>query len=413
MATESPLSYRSTAYACYTGNFVQAIVTNITPILFIPLREQFGLSFQQLGLLVLVNFVTQVTVDLLFSGAADRYGFRPFLVAAPVLTMAGFLLFAFSPQLFDDPYIGFLVATIVFSGAGGLLELLLSPVVNAIPTAAKATTMSILHSFYSWGQVAVVLITTLALFLAGRDQWPWIVLGWSILPLVNLFQFLTVPLAPPVQEEQRQGMRMLLFKPFVLVSVLAISLGAASEVIVSQWASAFLEDGLRLPKLMGDMAGLALFAVMMGIGRLVYGLRGAALNVHRALIWGAAGATVCYLVLALSPFAPVSLLACALCGLAVSLLWPGTLVIASAQYPLAGAWLFAILAAGGDIGAAFGPWLVGFIADRSQDVSWLHTVAVQTGLEPEQLGLRAGLLFAALFPAGTFFCQRWLRKRAK
>ena len=404
MTKDTEISYKSTTIACYMGNFVQATVINLTPILFIPLKEQFGLSFQQLGMLVLINFLTQVVCDILFSTIVDKYGFRPFVVFAHILTVVGFLLFALSPVIFEKPYIGFVIATIIFSGAGGLLELLLSPIINSIPTDEKATAMSILHSFYAWGQVAVVLITTLFLFVFGRNMWQWIVVIWTLPPLINFFLFMKVPIAHSVSDEHRQGLRMLILKPFFIVAFLAILFGGASEVSINQWTSAFMEEVMKIPKVVGDTAGMCMFAVMLGMGRLLYGIYGKRINVGKVMMLGAFFAIICYLVIALSTISILSLLACAACGFAVSLLWPGTLVLASERFPFAGAWLFAILAAGGDIGASAGPWLVSVVTEQAPKFSFISSIAVSLGFNNEQVGLRLGILIAALFPIGAFIC---------
>jgi fucose permease len=410
MLSSSHISYRPTIYACYIGFVIQASVVNLTPVLFIPLRELYGLSYEQLGSLVLINFVTQVSCDLGFSNLVDKYGFRRFIVAAQALCVVGFSLFAAAPLLTDKPYPLFILATIIFSGAGGLLELLLSPIVNAIPGDEKASAMSVLHSFYAWGQMAVIILTTLYIFGFGRAAWPGIVLLWTLPPIFNFFLFLRVPLAPPVPEEHRLGMRQLIGQPFFLTAIGAILLGGAAENSISQWTSAFMERGLGLPKLAGDVAGMSAFALMLGVGRALHGAHGKRVDLNLVMMAGALLAVACYLVVALSPWNLLSLVACALCGLAVSLLWPGTLVIAAEKYPLAGAWMFAILAAGGDIGASIGPWIMGMIAEHAPRLDALTALGENLGLVPEQLGLRLGMLAGAILPLGAFLCLRWLHR---
>jgi len=406
---EKAISYKSTTIACYIGIVIQAIVVNLTPILFIPLREQFGLSFQQLGFLVFVNFATQVSFDILFSKLVEAYGFRRFVVGAHVLIVIGLLLFALSPELLAQPYPAFVVATIIFAGGGGLLELLLSPIINAIPTDEKATAMSMLHSFYAWGQVAVILLTTLLLFVLGRSQFQWIVVLWVIIPAANFFLFARVPLGEPMVEGQRTGLRKLLRTPFYIVALLAIAFGGAAEICMAQWTSAFFEEALHLPKIVGDTAGVSMFALALGLGRLMYGILGKRMNVNQVMILGSFLAVLCYLAVGLSSSPVLSLMACMLCGLAVSLLWPGTLVLASEHFPLAGASMFAILAAGGDIGASVGPWLISLVADYAPRLPALASYSAAAGLSAEQLGLRLGLLTAALFPLGSFLALRWMK----
>lgn len=407
------VSYKPTLYACYIGFVIQACVVNLTPILFIPLRELYGLTYEQLGFLILINFVTQVSCDIFFSTLVDKYGFRPFIVSAQVLTVIGFILFAAAPRLAENPYPVFILATIVFAGAGGLLELLLSPIVNAIPGDEKAAAMSLLHSFYAWGQMGVIILTTLYIFVFGRQAWPGIVLLWTLPAVFNFFLFLRVPLAPPVPEEHRQGMRQLITRPFFLVAFGAILLGGAAENAISQWTSSFMEKGILLPKLVGDVAGMSMFALMLGVGRLLYGKYGQRVNVNRVMMAGALLSVACYLVVALSPYNLLSLAACALCGLGVSLLWPGTLVIAAEKYPLAGAWMFAILAAGGDIGASIGPWMMGMVTEHAPKLAPVAGLAASLGLSLEQIGLRAGMLAGTVLPVGAFLCLRWLYQASR
>ena len=411
--SKANVNYRMTINACYIGNFVQATVINLTPILFIPLKEQFGLSFGNLGLLVLVNFITQVLSDIGFSHAVDKYGYRPFLVVSHILTILGFGIFALSPLVMPSPYLGFIIGTVVFSASGGLLEVLLSPVINAIPTDEKSRAMAMLHSFYAWGQVTVVIVTTLFLFAFGRQAWPIIMLLWCIPPLVNSVLFAKVPLAPTVPEEHRESFRKYIKNRFFIVAVLAIAFGGASEVVMSQWSSAFMEKVMEIPKVIGDVSGMSMFAVMLGIGRLLHGRYGGKVDLSKIMIGGCVLAILCYITVALSGVGVVSLIACALCGIAVSLLWPGTLVISAERFPLAGTWLFAFLAAGGDIGASVGPWLVGVISDHAIGISWLADIAQRAGLNQAQLGMRAGILVGAIFPVGALLCHVYLKRKRK
>ncbi|NMA46938.1 MAG: MFS transporter [Lentisphaerae bacterium] len=416
--TEAPLAnapppdnnnYRLTIHACYLGFVVQALVINLTPILFIPLREMYGLSYQQLGLLVLINFVTQLTVDLVLSHPVDRFGYRPFIMVTPFLAILGFAIFALAPTFLPkNPYPGFVVGTVIFSGAGGLLEVLLSPIVNAVPSDAKAAAMSLLHSFYCWGQVGVVLITTLLLFVLGAERWQWIVALWLILPAIDALLFYHAPLAPVVPEDQKQGLTQILRVPFFHVALAAILVGGATELILAQWISAYLEKVMELPKVIGDIAGVCTFASMMGAGRAIYGCYGARFNVNLVMIAGSALAIICYIGLSLSIFPLLTLLLCALSGLAVSMLWPGALSISAARFPLAGTAMFAILAAGGDCGASIGPYFTSLIADLLPQHQAMVKLATQLGISLEQLGLRAAILGSSIFPVCSFFCLLWL-----
>lgn len=406
-------SYKLTIKACYIGYFVQATVVNLTPILFIPLREQFGLSFGKLGLLVLINFITQVSSDIAFSHAVDKYGYRPFLVSAHAMTILGFFVFALSPILMPDPYIGFIIGTIIFSASGGLLEILISPTINNIPAKEKSSAMSLLHSFYAWGQLAVVIITTLFLFAFGRTSWYIIMMLWTLVPLLNVILFSIAPIPPSVADEHREGFRKHLKNKFFYVAVLAIAFGGASEIAMNQWASAFMEKVMQIPKVIGDVSGMSMFALMLGVGRLLHGKYGAKMDLYKVMLTGCVIAFFCYLVVAFSGVGVLSLLACAICGFAVSLLWPGTLVLTAERFPLAGTWLFAFLAAGGDIGASVGPWLVGVISDNAIKVSFLADIASKYALNGAQLGMRVAIFIGAIFPLGAYLCLRYMRSVQK
>jgi fucose permease len=393
------VSYKSTTIACYIGIFCQAIVINLTPILFIPLREQFGLTFIELGLLIFVNFTTQVIVDIAFSKVVEKHGYRPFVTAAHAFTVGGFILFALAPVLLIKPYPGFLIATVVFSAGGGLQELLLSPIVNSIPTDEKEKAMSVLHSFYAWGQVMVVLGTTFLVFLLGRTSWQWIMVGWAVIPAINFVNFMKVPLGSPVPETgEHMGLGKLAKEPFFIIAIVAIAAGGAAEITMAGWTSAFFERTLAIPKVIGDTTGVASFAFMLGLGRLLYGKYGTRMPLPKVMMAGAAIAAACYLVVVFSTINAFSLVACMMCGFGVSLLWPGTLVLAAKRFPQAGASMFAILAAGGDIGASVGPWIVSLVADSA-------------GAFSEQIGLRTGILVGVLFPVLALACLRWMAWR--
>jgi fucose permease len=297
-----------------------------------------------------------------------------------------------------------MVATVVFSCGGGLLELLLSAIVQAIPGDAKASAMSLLHSFYAWGFIAVVVLSSAMLALFGSERWHLLFLIWSVVPLLNFFNFLKVPLAPQVPDEHRTSTKVLASSPFFLFVVVGIALGGAAEVSMSQWTSAFVETTLGLSKRVGDLLGLCLFAAFLGTGRLLYGMYGKRVDVWHVMVWGSLLASLCYLVAALSPWPIVSLIACALCGLGVSLLWPGSVTNAAHRFPLAGASMFAILAAGGDTGAAVGPWLLGVIADL---------VPATSPLPPLKVGMLVGTIFPLTMIAVLGMLRMMEKRRAQ
>jgi len=385
------MTFEHTRRACYVGYVTQAIVNNLAPLLFIVFQTRYDVSYEGLGRLVLLNFGTQLVTDIVAVKLVDRTGYRTPLVLAHVLSVVGFILLAVLPGLVP-PYLGLSLAVVVYAIGGGLLEVVVSPVVDALPTpkAGKAAAMSLLHSFYCWGQVATVLGTTLLLAWIGHAAWKLVPLAWTAVPLVNLVALCRVPMPPTVPDEHRMAVGTLFTSStFVTTMVLMFCAGAA-ELTMSQWSSLFAEQGLGLPKVWGDLAGPCLFAVLMGAGRFAYGLWGERINLVPALIACGVLATGCYLTAALATSPASSLVGCALCGLAVSLLWPGAFSLAAARFPLGGAAMFGILAVFGDAGASAGPWLAGAVAD-----------AVSGSSAAGGSALRAGILVGTLFPLGV------------
>ncbi|MFI6507125.1 MFS transporter [Streptosporangium sp. NPDC050855] len=396
-------SYDRTRRACYTGYVTQAIVNNLAPLLFIVFQTRYQLPLEMLGRLVLLNFATQLVTDVVAVRFVDRTGYRVPLVLAHVLSVAGLVLLALAPALAPSPYAGLCVAIVVYAVGGGLLEVLVSPVVDALPSPqeGKAAAMSLLHSFYCWGQVAVVAGSTLLLAWIGQDAWQVLPLAWALVPLVNMVAFLRVPLPATVPDEHRTSLRALFSAPaFAAAMVLMLCAGAA-ELTMSQWSSLFAEQGLGVSKVWGDLAGPCLFAALMGVGRIVYGLWGERIPLVPAMASCGALATVCYLVACLASDPLVSLIGCAVCGLAVSLLWPGTFSLAAARFPLGGAAMFGVLAVFGDAGGAVGPWIAGAAADATASADGL--LGGLAALLPDDggSGLRTGLLVAIVFPVAV------------
>lgn len=408
--------YRKTIQACYIGNFVGALICNLAPLLYVTFMQEFGLSFEQVGRLTLINFLTQIVVDLLFSRPVDKWGVRPFIVLGHGLAFVGLLMLACAPAMFPGhPYRALMVATIIYSCGGGLFELLLSAIVQAIPNDSKEGAMSLLHSFYAWGFIAVVIGTTIMLKVFGNQHWMWVIILWSLLPLLNFFNFLRVPLAPQVPDHHRTKIKSLLSSRYFLFVVLGIAVGGATEVSMSQWTSAFVEASLGLPKQVGDLVGLCMFALFLGIGRAIYGSWGKRLPLYKVMLAGSILCVACYLVAALSPIPMLSLIACILTGLGASLLWPGSVVNGANRFPLAGASMFALLAAGGDGGAALGPWIIGLTADISPNL--VKIVPWMRQLGTEESALRSGMLVATLYPllmvAFLMIMHRYQKKEFK
>lgn len=401
MHSNQKTNYQSTVYACYIANIVQAVVINLTPLLFLVLKDSFGLTYSQFGTLVLVNFCTQVAVDIGFSKAVERHGFRIFVVAAHILCVVGFILFACTPVLLQGfEFLGFLLSTMLFAGSGGLLELLLSPIIDALPSENSAKAMSLLHSMYAWGQLGCIILTTLAVFLGV--PWYFIMAAWAVLPLINTFVFLKVPLRHKVDADQAMHTEKMVASPLFFLAFGAILFGGAAEVTIAQWTSTFMQNGMGIPKVWGDLLGMGGFALMLGIGRLLHGLYGERFDLSKLLVFGSFAAIGSYLLVALSPSQTVGIIACIVTGFFVSLLWPGTLTIASACLPTAGASMFALLAAGGDIGGSIGPWLTGVLTDGR----------ITAGASDAQ-GLRFGVLCAVVFPLMALVFQLLLRRQTK
>ncbi|WP_440065484.1 MFS transporter [Streptosporangium sp. OZ121] len=394
------MTYDHTRRACYTGYVTQAIVNNLAPLLFIVFQTRYQLPLEMLGRLVLLNFATQLVTDIVAVRFVDRTGYRVPLVLAHILSALGLVLLAVAPAVSPSPYLGLCVAIVVYAVGGGLLEVLVSPVVDALPSPqeGKAAAMSLLHSFYCWGQVAVVAGSTLLLAWIGQDAWQVLPVAWALVPLVNMVAFLRVPLPATVPDEHRTSLRALFGAPAFAAAVVLMLCAGAAELTMSQWSSLFAEEGLGVSKVWGDLAGPCLFAVLMGIGRIVYGLWGERIPLVPAMASCGALATVCYLVVCLSSDPVVSLVGCAVCGLAVSLLWPGTFSLAAARFPLGGAAMFGVLAVFGDAGGAAGPWIAGAAADASAAANGFLS-ALSAALPGDGgSGLRTGILVATVFP---------------
>lgn len=396
-------TYKHTLYACYFGYITQAIVNNLAPILFIVFQNQFSISFEMIGRLIFINFGTQLIVDALAVKFVDRIGYRISMVMAHLFSTVGLVALGILPGLLPHPYIGLLISVVIYAVGGGLLEVLVSPIVDALPGDAKASKMSLLHSFYCWGQVGVVLITTLLLKVIGSSLWFVLPVLWSLVPLYNLLRFIKVPLMPSVPEHEKMQVSRLLNSKLFLVALILMTCAGASELAMSQWSSLFAEKGLQIPKVVGDLLGPCLFALLMGIGRTIYGVWGHKINLRKALMASAALCITCYLVTALVTIPFISLLGCAVCGLAVSLMWPGVFSITSRHFPKGGTAMFGMLAIFGDLGCAFGPWLAGVVSDLSQKSVRLVQAAADSGLSTEQLGLKVGILAAVVFPVVMLF----------
>lgn len=373
-------NYKKTLIACYLGFITQAISANFAPLLFLMFKDTYGISFEMIALVPMIFYLTQLLVDLVAVKFADIIGYRTCVVASQVVSAAGLLLMAFLPDILPNPFIGILISVVLYAIGSGLIEVLLSPIVEACPFENKAGVMSLLHSFYCWGAVGVVLGSTLFFAIFGMVYWQILTVILAVVPLLNIFNFLSCPIERLVEDGEGLRIGQLLRLPlFLLMIVLMICVGA-SEATMNQWASAFTESALGVSKTVGDLAGPCLFAVFMGLSRMFYGKKSEKLDLTKVMLGCGLLCVVCYLLAALSPIPIIGLIGCALCGLSVGIMWPGTISISSQKCPKGGTAMFAFLALAGDLGAAVGPTMVGGIADAAGG------------------DLKTGLLFATLFP---------------
>ena len=399
-------SFLRTKLACYVSYFTQGIVMNLTAVLFVPLQTLYGFTYTQLGTLVFINFVFQLLADVVFSKPLDRFGFKAFSRLAPLTCFLGLALFASVPSWAGRfTFAGLCVATAIFSASLGIWEVILSPIINGLPGEHKESSMAILHSFLAWGMIAGIAGTTLLLKVFGARGWQLIVLIWSILPLINLIQFWGAPLPSTKPREQLMKTRSLLKNRVFILSFLAIFFGAAAEITLMQWISTFLERGAGMSKLAGDLLGLCGFALCFGLGRLVFSIFGKKWDTHKLMIYGSAAAAACYLVVALSPSTALTVFACWVAGAATCLLWPETLVVAASALPAAGAALFGLLAAAGDLGTAISSFLVGTAADLLAPL-----VPDSFSISAEQFGLRAAVLLGCVLPILSVVFQVLLKR---
>lgn len=403
--------YLRVKLGCYATNVTMAILGNLSPLLFLTFRSLYGISYSLLGLLVLVNFCTQLGVDLLFSFFSHKFNIPATVRLTPVLSILGLLLYAAAPLLFPgNIYLGLLLGTVIFSSASGLAEVLISPLIAALPAKNPEREMSKLHSVYAWGSVATVLFCTLFLLLAGQTSWQILALLLCVIPLCGTILFAGAKIPKMQTTERVSGALAMLRNKSLWICILAIFLGGAAECTMAQWSSGYLECSLGIPKVWGDIFGVAMFGLTLGIGRTLYAKRGR--RIESVLYLGAIGATVCYLLAALSPIPLIGLLACAMTGLCTSMMWPGSLIVVADRFPAGGVFIYAIMAAGGDLGASVGPQLVGIATDAISASALGEQLASLFSLSAEQVGMKAGLLIGSLFPLVGILVYRRLRKTA-
>ena len=388
-------NYKKTLIACYLGFITQAISANFAPLLFLTFKGTYGISLEMIALVPLVFYLTQLLVDLVATKFADIIGYRICVVASQVVSAAGLILMAFLPEVLPNPFVGILICVVLYAIGSGLIEVLVSPIVEACPFENKAGVMSLLHSFYCWGAVGVILGSTLFFAIFGTEYWQILTLIWAVVPLLNAFNFLSCPIERLVEDGEGMRIGQLFRLPLFWLMIILMICAGASEATMAQWASAFTESALGVSKIVGDLAGPCLFAVFMGLARVFYGKFSEKLDLAKVMLGCGALCVVCYLLASLSPIPILGLVGCALCGLAVGIMWPGTISISSQKCPKGGTAMFAFLALAGDLGAMVSPAMVGGIADAVGG------------------NLKTGLLFATVFPAIMILGLLVLVKRFK
>ncbi len=385
--------YKPTIFACYRANIAHAAMNNLSPLLFIVYQQKFNLSYTLLASLILFNFCTQILSDILAVKYVDKIGYRKAATFSQITVGLGLVLMSILPNVMASPFLGLVIASFVCGMGGGVIEVILSPIIDSMPSDAKASAMSLLHSFYCWGQVLVVVVTTVLLSIIGDNLWYIIPLVWAAIPIYNFFSFLKVPLSDTIPHEEKTPLKKLFSSKVFLVAMIIMICAGASEISMAQWSSLFAETALGVPKVMGDLLGPCLFAVFMGIGRVIYGIYGHKINLFNTLIGSSALAALCYVGTALFQIPILALISCSLCGFGVALMWPGTISSSSAIFPKGGAAMFGVLAIGGDIGCSIGPGLLGTISD--------------------QAGLRTGMLAGTIFPIILLLGVIYLKHYAK
>ena len=387
--------YQKTLAACYLGYITQAIAANFAPLLFLTFQTAYGIPLDNIALIPIVFYLTQLLVDLGAAKFADKIGYRICMVASQAASATGLVLLAVLPEVLPSPFWGLLIAVVFYATGSGLVEVLVSPIVEACPFENKDGRMSLLHSFYCWGAVGVILSSTLFFAVFGTESWQSLALIWAVVPLVNIFQFLTCPIKHLVEGGKSLPPCKLLRMPLLWLMILLMICSGASEATMAQWASAFTESALGVTKTVGDLAGPCLFAVFMGISRTLYGKMSERLNLANAMLLSGLLCVVCYLLASLSPWPALGLAGCSFCGFSVGILWPGTIRLSSQKCPQGGTAMFALLALAGDFGGTVSPVIVGGFSELAGG------------------SLKAGLLAATAFPVLLVIGLLILRRRAK
>jgi len=386
-------NYKKTLIACYLGFVTQAISSNFAPLLFLTFISTYGITLEKIAMIPLVFYLTQLLIDLAATKYADKIGYRTCVVASQVLSAAGLVLMAILPEVLPVPFIGILISVVLYAMGSGLIEVLVSPIVEACPFENKDGMMSLLHSFFCWGSMGVIWGSTLFFTIFGVENWKILTFIWALVPLYNAFNFINCPIERLVEDGKSMGISKLLKTPIFWLMILLMVCAGASEATMTQWASAFTESAVGVSKTVGDLAGPCLFAMFMGISRMLYGKFSEKLDLTKVMLVCGVMCAGCYLLASLSTLPILGLAGCALCGLAVGIMWPGTISISSQKCPRGGTAMFAFLALAGDLGATVSPTMVGSLSEMAGG------------------NLKTGLLAATLFPIVLVFGLLILKKK--
>ena len=389
-------NYRKTLTACYLAFITQAITANFAPLLFLKLHADYGISLGRIALIPTAFFLTQLLIDVFCARYVDAIGYRRSIVFSEIASAAGLAGLAVIPGLFADPFVGIMICVVIYAVGSGLIEVLASPIVEACPFDHKDKVMSLLHSFYCWGSVGVILLSTLFFTVFGIENWKWMACIWALVPLYNVFNFATCPIEHLTESGEGMTIRELFRVPVFWIGILLMVCAGASELSMAQWASSFTEAALGFSKSVGDLAGPCMFAVTMGISRVIYGKKGGKIPLTRYMIGSGILCLCCYLLASLSGNPAWGLAGCVLCGFSVGIMWPGTISVISPRLPRGGTALFALLAMAGDLGGALGPWLVGEVTQQAGDRL--------------QSGMLAGGIFPLLMIAALALLNRTVSK---
>jgi fucose permease len=387
-------NYKKTLTACYLGFVTQAISANFTPLLFLTFISTYGITLEKIAMIPLVFYLTQLLIDLAATKFADKIGYRTCVVASQVLSAAGLALMSILPEVLSKPFIGILISVVLYAVGSGLIEVLVSPIVEACPFENKEGTMSLLHSFYCWGAMGVILGSTFFFIMFGVENWKILTFIWALIPLYNTFNFVNCPIERLVEDGKSMGIRKLLKMPIFWLLILLMICSGASEASMAQWASAFTESAVGVSKTVGDLAGPCLFALLMGIARVLYGKFSEKLDLTKVMLICGMMCAGCYLLASLSALPILGLAGCALCGMTVGIMWPGSISISSQKCPKGGTAMFAFLALAGDLGATVSPAMVGTISEMAGG------------------NLKTGLLAATIFPMILVVGLMILKKKA-